>query len=103
MTFNTVLLRALHLTFIAPLGFRSAFSSCYTPLRVRNPRTLLPFLEHELLTDATIVSLASMAGNCLILRLRPPNITKTYVLWTVLDLLDMHHLQGKVDIIMEHH
>ncbi|MGK4272381.1 hypothetical protein, partial [Parabacteroides johnsonii] len=60
-------------------------------LRVRITSTLLPLLEFGLLTDAKIVSMASMAGTCLILRPRPPNITNTSPLAAVLYLLDMHH------------
>ena len=90
-TLSTSLLLTLHLPYIAPLGFCSASSRCCIYLRVRNPRTLFPLLEFGVVTDAKIISMASMAGTCLILRPRPPNITYTSPLSTVLYLLDMHH------------
>ena len=101
-TRNTVLFRTLHLIYIAPLGLRSTSSWCCTPLRVRIPRTLLPLVEPRLFTDAKYVFMASMAGTCLILRPRTPNITKYSLLMVVFYLLDMYHQSGKVHIIMEH-
>ena len=48
------------------------------------------------------VSVASLAGTCLILRLRPPRIANAPFLAAVLYLLEMHHQPGEVHVIMEH-
>ena len=61
----------------------------------------MPIFEPGLLTDAKIVSVASMVGTCLILRLRPPSIMNAPVLTIVLYLLDINHQPGEVHVIVE--
>ena len=64
---------------------------------------MLPLFEPGLLMDAKIVSVASMDGTFLILRLRPPSILNAPLIVVVLYLLDMHHQPGEGHVIMDYH
>ena len=90
-TLRTVLSRTLHITSSALLGLEfSSYRYC-TALKVRVPQTLLPFCEFGLLTDAKIVSVASITRTCLIMRLWPTSIKDAPLLQVILNLLEMHH------------